>query len=281
VTETADVVVVGGGIVGCAVTLHTARALPGARIVLCDRGPIAGATSGQCMGHLMVTPDDAQHYALSAASVALWRQLHEEIGGFDYNPTGALYLADEPDDLPLLAALRQQFVDRGDRADVLDRAQLRSIEPGLADDVPGALFYPGDGVVLPMTACGAMLRLLARDCARVEVRPGTEVTGIERKGTRVAAVATAKGRIAARHVVIAAGVWTPAVAALAGLPKLPIVPRAGNLAITAHHSSPIRTQLLEVAYLSRTAPRAPTRCAPTPMPARTPSTCSRRASAAA
>lgn len=250
--ESADVVVIGGGIVGCAVTMSLARALPQARIVVIDRGPIAGATSGSCMGHLMVTPDDAQHYALSAHSVALWRQLAAEVGadgGFDYNPTGALYLADSAADLELLPQLRDQFVQNGDRADILDPRQLRGLEPGLADDLPGALFYPGDGVVLPMTACGAMLRLAQRANARTLVRPGVAVTGIERAAGRVAGVVTATGRIAAGHVVVAAGVWTPEVAAFAGLPRLPIVPRAGNLAITAHHASPIRTQLLEVAYL--------------------------------
>ncbi len=250
--ESADIVVIGGGIVGCAVTMSLSRALPQARIVLLDRGGIAGATSGSCMGHLMVTPDDAQHYALSAQSVALWRTLADEareLGGFDYNPTGALYLADEPDDLPYLPQLQQQFVAQGDRADILDPRQLRELEPGLAHDLPGALFYPGDGVVLPMAACSAMLRLGQRANPRLVVRPGTPVTAIERDGARIAAVATPQGRIAAGHVVIAAGVWTPELGLLAGLPKLPIVPRAGNLAITAHHASPIRTQLLEVAYL--------------------------------
>lgn len=247
--ESADVVVVGGGILGCSVALHVARAMPTAKVLVLDRGPIAGATSGSCMGHLMVTPDTPAEYALSHRSVRLWAQLQEEIGGFDYNPTGALYLADADEDLELLPVLQKQFADNGDRADVLDQRQLRDLEPGLARDLPGALFYPGDGVVLPMTACGAMLRLGQRHNARLEVRPFTNVKGFDVEGGRIRAVRTENGSIAAGHVVIACGVWTPAVAKLAGLPDLPIVPRAGNLAITAHHASPIRTQLLEVSYI--------------------------------
>ena len=89
--ETADLVVVGGGIIGCAVVHHLAQLLPRTtRIVLLDRGPIAGATSGSCMGHLMVTPDTPQEYAFSATSLRLWRELQDVEGGFDYNPTGAL-----------------------------------------------------------------------------------------------------------------------------------------------------------------------------------------------
>jgi D-hydroxyproline dehydrogenase subunit beta len=248
--ETADLIVVGGGIVGCAVVQHCAELLPrGTRIVLVDRGPIAGATSGSCMGHLMVTPDDAQEHALTSRSVALWRELEQREGGFDFNPTGALYLAEADDDVELFAVLQRQFAACGDRADVLDAAQLRELEPGLARDLPGALFYPGDGVVLPMLACAAMLREAQRHGASVAVRPFCAVHAVRTAGDRVVGVTTAGGTIDAPIVVNATGVWAPELAAMAGQPPLPIHPRAGNLAITAHHATPIRTQLLEIAYI--------------------------------
>lgn len=248
--ETADLVVVGGGVIGCSVVHHLAQLLPvDTRFVLLDRGPIAGATSGSCMGHLMVTPDDAQEYAFTAASIRLWRQLHERQGGFDYSPTGALYLADSPDDLQLLPGLQQQFESNGDRAELLDARQLRELEPGLAHDVPGALFYRGDGVVLPMLACGAMLREARLHNPHIDVRPDCAVTGFECDGDRIASVRTARGAIVTRTVVNAAGVWSADLAEMLGQPRLPIHPRAGNLAITGHHVSPIRTQLLEVSYL--------------------------------
>jgi glycine/D-amino acid oxidase-like deaminating enzyme len=248
--ETADLIVVGGGIVGCAVVYHCASLLPkDARIVLLDRGAIAAATSGSCMGHLMVTPDDPQEYAFSAASVRLWRELHERHGGFDYNPTGALYVADDPADVELFAVLQRQFAQNGERADVLDEAQLRDFEPGLATDLPGALFYPGDGVVLPMLACGVMLRAAAAANPRVSVRSGCAVTAVRSARGRVVGVDTAMGPIDAPHVVNATGVWAPELAELAGQPRLPIWPRAGNLAITGHHVTPVRRQLLEIGYI--------------------------------
>lgn len=248
--ETADLIVVGGGIIGCAVVQHCAALLPkSARIVLLDRGPIAGATSGSCMGHLMVTPDDAQEYAFTAQSLRLWRELHERQGGFDYNPTGALYLADDPADVELFAMLQQQFAANGERADILDPRQLQELEPGLARDLPGALFYPGDGVVLPMPAAGAMLRQAQRHNGNVVVRPQCAVTGMRRSGDRLVGVDTASGAIDAPIVVNATGVWAPELAAMAGQPRLPIYPRAGNLAITGHHVTPIKTQLLEISYI--------------------------------
>jgi D-hydroxyproline dehydrogenase subunit beta len=249
-SETADVIVVGGGIIGCAVVWQLAERLPStARIVVIDRGPIAGATSGSCMGHLMVTPDDAQEYAFTKTSLDLWRTLHEQEGGFDYNPTGALYLADADEDVALIPVLKRQFAENGDRAEELDRGQLRELEPGLADDIPGALFYPGDGVVLPMLACGAMLRTAQRTNPRVTVLPGEEVTGFRRVGDRINGVTTTRRTIDAPIVVNAAGVWSPDLVERLGLPRLPIYPRAGNLAITGHHVSAIRTQLLEISYL--------------------------------
>lgn len=249
-SETADVVVVGGGIIGCAVVHSLAQLLPrSTRIVLLDRGPIAGATSGSSMGHLMVTPDTAQDYAFSRTSVRLWGELAERMQGFYYQPTGALYLADNAEDLELLPKLRAQFESNGDRSELLDAGRLRELEPGLADDVPGALFYPGDGVVLPMLACSAMLREARQHNENVRVRAECAVTGFDREADRVTGVRTARGSIATPAVVNATGVWAPELAELAGQPRLPIWPRAGNLAITGHHVTPIRTQLLEIAYL--------------------------------
>ncbi|MBL9076898.1 MAG: FAD-binding oxidoreductase [Planctomycetes bacterium] len=248
--ETADLVVVGGGIVGCSVVHQLARLVPReTRIVLLDRGPIAGATSGSSMGHLMVTPDDPQSYALTAASVRLWRDLQARGGGFDFQDTGALYLADTDEDAALLPVLRDQFTAVGDRAEVLDGRALRSLEPGLAEDLDAALFYPGDAVVLPMPACAVMLQEARACCPGLDVRPGCAVVGVDRDGDRIAAVRTEHGAIATRTLVNATGVWAPALAELCGAPRLPIFPRAGNLAVTAHWTTPVRTQLLEVSYL--------------------------------
>jgi glycine/D-amino acid oxidase-like deaminating enzyme len=248
--ETADLVVVGGGMVGCSVVHQLALLLPtSTRIVLLDRGPIAGATSGSGMGHLMVTPENAQEYAFTATSLRLWRELNEREGGCQWNPTGALYLTDTPDDVELLHLLQRRFADHGERTELLDGRQLRDAEPGLAEGLAGGLFYPGDAVVLPMFGCAAMLREARRRNPNIDVRPFTEVVGCEHEGDRIAAVRTANGTIATRTVVNAGGVWSPELAARFGQPRLPVHPPAGNLAITGHHSTPIRTQLLEVGYL--------------------------------
>jgi len=248
VTETTDVVVIGGGIVGCATALFLSR--KGLKVHLVERDGVATGTSGCCMGHLMVTPDPADSYRLTRASVLLWQQLAEELGprSLEYNPSGAFWLAESDEDMPLLEKLKGELESHGDSAEILDGDELVRREPGLAKGLPGAMFYRDDGVVMPMFAAGAMLRAAVANGAEVSFsRP---VTGFDfGPGQRVQGVRTSRGPIAADHVVNAAGVWSPELTDLAGLGRAPVYPRRGDLAITMHHTAPVRSQLLEVAYL--------------------------------
>ncbi len=244
-----DVVVIGGGIVGCAVAYFVAAR--GLRVCVVDRGGVAGGTSGSCQGHLMVTPSPSYFLELTRASVELWRGLVGTVADFEFRDTGCLWLAEEERDLALLDEVAGMFAGGGLAATRLDQVGLRGEEPGLAEDLPGALLFEGDAVVMPMKAAGALLAAaMGKGC---EVRTGCEVTGVRRgAGGRVESVLTNQGEIPTRAVVNCAGVWTPDVTEAAGLGRLPIFPRRGDLAITAPLGGRVRTQILEVSYL-RTA----------------------------
>lgn len=240
-----DVVVIGGGIVGCATAYFLTEA--GLSVHLVERDGVATGTSGCCMGHLMVTPDPAFSYQLTRASVLLWQRLAAEVGGFEYNPSGAFWLAETEEDLPLLEQLVVELEGHGDTGEIIDGDELCRREPGLAKGLPGAMFYKDDGVVMPMLAAGALLGAAMRRGAQVSwSRP---VTGFLTEGQRITGVRTAQGDIPAAHVVNAAGVWSAELTELAGLARAPVYPRRGDLAITMHHTCPIRSQMLEVAYL--------------------------------
>lgn len=244
-----DVVVVGGGIVGCFCAYYLARA--GVGVVLVERDAIAGATSGSCMGHLMVVPKPHALYELTHKSVLLWHELVGELEDFEYNPTGTLWLATCDEDMELLVDLRDTLGAYGDSGRLLDRTELREIEPGLAPDLPGALHYSTDAVVMPMLAAGAALRAAVRLGARVMTH--TAVTGLRRgSGGAIEAVVTDRGEVACDSVVNAAGVWAPGLGEDLGLPPVPIHPRRGELAITMPRECPVRHQLLEVSYLRTT-----------------------------
>ncbi len=244
-----DVVVIGGGIIGCAVAYFLSSA--GVKVCLVDRQGIAGGTSGCCQGHLMVTPSPAYFLTMTRASVSLWRALRQTLPDFEFRDTGCLWLAETGDDLPLLGEVAAQFAAGGENAERLDQRALRAHEPDLAQDLAGALLYRGDAVVMPMKATGALLAgAIDRGC---EVRTFCEVAGIKRgAGGRIECVLTNQGEINTRVVVNCAGVWTPDLTERAGASRLPIFPRRGDLMITTPHGANVRTQILEVSYL-RTA----------------------------
>ena len=242
-----DVVVVGGGIVGCATALSCAKR--GMRTLLLERGAIAGETSSAGMGHLMLQPQPDVLARLTFASVMLWKRWCAELGTFTLDECGVLWLAEDAAGLVVCDRIAADFASLRIASTRLDGAGVRLHEPALAADLAGGLHCDFDAIVVPMRAAAAFVAAARQHGA--EVRHGTPVLAItpDSRG-RVAAVTTPAGSIATAAVVIAAGVWTPEVAALAGIHGVPIRPRRGDLAVTAPGSCPIRMQLLEVGYLA-------------------------------
>ena len=242
-----DVVIVGGGVVGCATALSCAQA--GMRTVLLERGAIAGETSSTGMGHLMLQPEPLPLAQLTLASLRLWKHLHRELGTFALNECGMLWLAETRDELAVRDRIGRGLSALGVANESLAVDELVHLEPALARDIEGGLHCALDAVVVPMQATAALAA--AARAHGADVRHGTPVVGIERDGGGcIVGVRTPVRVIPASAVVIAAGVWTPEVAALAGCEGVSIVPRRGDLAITAPGTCPIRMQLLEVRYLA-------------------------------
>ncbi|MHC4919392.1 MAG: NAD(P)/FAD-dependent oxidoreductase [Planctomycetota bacterium] len=235
--------------VGSACVYFLSRA--GLKVTLLERQGIASGTSGCSMGHLMVVPAPEVLYELTYHSVQLWHGFARDVGGFDFWPTGALWVGDEPEDLALLQGLEKDMQRHGEKRRLLDPAELLELEPNLAPDLVGGFHYSEDAIIFPMTAITAMLNDAVRHGA--EVLPWTPALGLRRNGAgAVQAVRTPNGEIDTGAVVNAAGVWAPKITEWAGLPAAPIYPRRGDLAITMPHQVPISCQILEVGYL-RTA----------------------------
>jgi glycine/D-amino acid oxidase-like deaminating enzyme len=229
VDPTADVVVIGAGIVGAACAYYLARS--GAQVVVLDRGAVAGGTTGAGEGNLLVSDKSpGPELDLTLRSLELWRELGSTLDGeaFELDPKGGLVVASTAEGLSTLEALASAQREVGVLAE--GAPDPRTHEPELRDGLAGGVFYPQDLQVQPMLAAAHLLRAAVSLGARVH--PHTAVTGVERSSSgAVVAVRSAGGRIATPAVVNAAGTWASDIARLAGV-ELPILPRRGFILVT-------------------------------------------------
>ncbi|WP_242453977.1 NAD(P)/FAD-dependent oxidoreductase [Bailinhaonella thermotolerans] len=240
------VVVVGAGIVGAACAYYLTRA--GIDVVVVERGAVASGTTGAGEGNVLVSDKGpGPELDLAARSAGLWRELAEEVGGFEYEPKGGLVVAGEDGARAALEEFAAGQRAAGVEADVVPAGDLRGYEPHLSDGHAGGVFYPGDAQVHPMLAAARLLR-----ASGAATRFGTAVTGLIRHGDRVAGVRTPGGDIAADAVVNAAGTWSGDVARLAGV-DLPVLPRRGFVLVTEPLPPLVRHKVYTAAYVTDVA----------------------------
>ena len=233
-TATADVVVVGGGAMGASIAYHLA-ALRAGRIVLLEREAALGTGStGRCAGGFRHQFSSEINVRLSIASIRLIRSFGEEHGlPLDVHVEGYLFLVW---DVAAWAAYRAAAAMQrrlGARVEELDAAAVEELVPGVATEgLVGATFGPDDGIADPSGLTSGYATLARRH--GVEIRLGVEAIAIRTSadGGHVTGVDTSAGPIDAPVVVIAAGVWAPALAETCGV-DLPIEPQPRHVAVTS------------------------------------------------
>jgi len=220
----ADVVVIGAGIVGCSAAYHLAAAGAGAVLVVDREDAVGRGSTGACAGGFRQQFTSEVNVRLSMASVPMILGFQEQHGiPVTVSRDGYLFLVRDEDVWAgfLRGVERQRAL--GVTVEVLDPSQAVARVPGIATaGLVGATFGPGDGIADP----GALTQgyaTLARGAGASFVL-GTTVDRIEldRAGA-VAGVRTDGGAVAASAVVLAAGAWSGALAATAGV-DLPIEP---------------------------------------------------------
>ncbi|WP_103884690.1 NAD(P)/FAD-dependent oxidoreductase [Actinacidiphila yanglinensis] len=225
----ADLVVVGAGVVGAAAAYFAA--LAGLRVTVVERGAPGGGTSSAGEGNLLVSDKEpGPELDLALHSQRTWREdLAEHAGQWEFESKGGLVVASTGDGVASLRELTAHQRACGVEVVQVAGAELRGYEPHLSEDLAGGAFYPQDAQLQPMLAVAHLLRL-ARGLG-ASVCPHTEVTGFLRDGDRVTGVITTGGDLPAGAVLNAAGTWAGQVAALAGVP-LPVHPRRGFVLVT-------------------------------------------------
>jgi glycine/D-amino acid oxidase-like deaminating enzyme len=244
----ADVVVIGGGIIGAACAYYLCQA--GLQVHLVERHFPASGTSRACDG-LVLAWDKASpaELSLARASAALWSELAQRLElDFEYARTGTLLVAENEAGVANGLARVEAMRAAGIQAEPLDAPGLRALEPNLSPDLPGGAFFPEDAQLDPRRATLALL-VAARQRGLI-LHAHAEVTAIRcssKGGGRVAGVVTRAGPIPTETVVCAAGAWSARLAGLVGLDP-PIRPRQGHILVTAKAPGLIRHPLLEGGY---------------------------------
>jgi sarcosine oxidase subunit beta len=230
-TETADVVVVGGGVVGVSAAYHLAAAGAG-RVLLLERATELGTGStGACAGGFRHQFSSRVNIQLSLASVPMITGFTQEHGlPLDVVQDGYLFLVrDQRAWGEFLAGVDLQR-SLGVEVEVLAPDEAVRLIPGITPDgLIGATFGPRDGIADPSGLTQGYATLARR--AGVGVETGVEVRAIETVRGRVAGVVTPAGPVSAPVVVNAAGPWARPLAATAGV-DLPVDPIPRQVIVT-------------------------------------------------
>ncbi len=213
----ARVVIIGGGIYGVSIAYHLAKE-GWTDLILLEKNDISSGATAHAAG--LVT-----HFATSESFMRFRKysiELYSELGLF--NHVGSLRVASSQEQLKEFQRSVSRAKGIGMEVEIISPSEAIEIMPQLSEqNLYGAIYLPQDGHLDPYLTTTRMARL-ARDLG-AEIFTSTLVTAIEISGTgQVKRVLTDKGAIDTEMVVIAAGIWSPRVAALAGIeiPSTPI-----------------------------------------------------------
>ena len=217
----ARIVIIGGGIVGCATAYHLARAGAG-DVLLLERHRLTSGSTFHAAGLVGQLRSSAAITRLLGRSVALYRRLEAETGlATGWKMNGGLRLACNQErwsELRRQATTARSF---GLEMHLLTPAEAKRLWPLMETaDLVGAAFLPTDGQVNPSDVTAALAR--GARTAGVRILEDCEVTGIEIARRRPVAVRTREGRIACEIVVDCAGRWAREVGAMADI-TVPLV----------------------------------------------------------
>ncbi|MFP3396054.1 FAD-dependent oxidoreductase [Brevibacterium sp. SIMBA_078] len=214
----ASVVVVGAGIVGNSLVHHLAE-LGWTDIVQVDKGPLPnpGGSTGHASNFIFPVDHSREITDLTLDSMRQYKELgvFTESGGFEVART-----EERMEELRRrMASARAWGIESSlvTPAEVAEKVPF--LDPGV---ILGAFWTPTVGVVDSVRA-GTMMRESAEAKGALTVSPNTEVTGIDVEDGQIAAVHTTKGEIATNRILIACGVWSPRISAMAGA-AIPLTP---------------------------------------------------------
>jgi len=221
--STAEIVIIGGGVMGASAAYHLAQ--QGVKqVVLLEKEEFFGTgATGRCAGGVRYQFSTEINIRLSLESLPMLERFQTEIGqDIDYRPCGYLLVATSAEDV----AAFQRNVELQNRLGVgtefLSGDDVRTCLPLMRfDDALAGTFHQKDGLVDPNGVVAGYIS--AAQKMGVKAINRAQVTGIGTSGEKITSVETARGTIATRTILNAAGPWSSQISDMAGV-QLPVVP---------------------------------------------------------
>ena len=228
--ESADVVIAGGGIMGCALAYQLSKRK--VDVLLLERETLGSQSTGKCAGGVRQQFSTEANVRVQRMSVRMLETFEQEIGHpADFRQIGYLFVLTRP----------QQIEDFRHNMEMWHRIGLteaRWVAPDEAakmvpvlnvEDVLGCTFCPSDGIASPADVTSGYAKGARRLGARL--KEGVAVTGIDVASGRVQGVRSSVGDIATRMVINCAGAWSSSIGRMAGL-EIPVLPYRRQIAVT-------------------------------------------------
>ncbi len=221
---TADVVIVGGGIVGSSIAYHLTAA-GCANVLVVERETQQGkGSTGKSMGGVRAQFSTPVNIQMSLYAIPFYASFDERLGHpAGYRPQGYLFCATSDKHMAYLRGNYERQLALGLKdARIVTGDEIRSMFPLLrGDDIVGGSFCSSDGFVDPYSAMIGFMTWASEHGAKLW--KNTSVTAIRRDARSVCEVETSRGPVATRVVVNCAGPWAADVAKMAGV-DLPVQP---------------------------------------------------------
>ena len=245
--KTADVIVIGGGVIGCSIAYHLAKQK--VSVLLIEKEGLASGSSGACDGFVTLqSKKPGIHLELASASLWLYPALTEDLPlDIEFEQHGCLVVIEGRRELKVMQDFVEKQSSAGVELELLDGKQARDLEPVLAPDIMGATFNPKAAQVNPIKLTLGLARGAIQYGARIIT--GQEVVGLVRESGKVEGVRTKATEYQAGAVVNACGVLAPGIGRMCGL-ELPIKPRRGQLLVTEAVEPQLTRALLSSRYIA-------------------------------